>query len=104
MYHAAMGAMQGQGPQEIYDRICDLLMDMQKAQWVSTLVDLWSRDCGVHYRRYYSFAHIFDFVKGLLDSCAIDQFQLCSCTAPIECGIVDEYCVDGLVVHVVSSD
>ena len=34
MYHAAMGAMQGQGPQEIYDRICDLLMDMQKAQWV----------------------------------------------------------------------
>jgi major membrane immunogen (membrane-anchored lipoprotein) len=34
MYHAAMGAMQGQGPQEIYDRISDLLMDMQKAQWV----------------------------------------------------------------------
>ena len=30
-----MGAMQGQGPQEIYDRISELLMDMQKAQWVS---------------------------------------------------------------------
>jgi len=34
MYLGAMGAMQGQGPQEIYDRISDLLMGMQKAQWV----------------------------------------------------------------------
>lgn len=35
MYHAAMGAMQGMTPDQIYDRIADVLMDTQKAQWVS---------------------------------------------------------------------
>ena len=34
MYHAAMGAMQGMTPDQIYDRIADVLMDTQKAQWV----------------------------------------------------------------------
>ncbi len=29
-----MGAMQGMTPQEIYDRIADVLWDTQKAQWV----------------------------------------------------------------------
>lgn len=33
MYHGAMGAMQGMTPQQIYDRIADVLMDTQKAQW-----------------------------------------------------------------------
>jgi protein Mpv17 len=33
MYHAAMGAMQGQSPQQIYDHIREVLWDMQKAQW-----------------------------------------------------------------------
>jgi len=33
MYHAAMGFMQGMGPSQIYDRIADVLMDTQKAQW-----------------------------------------------------------------------
>lgn len=33
MYHAAMGAMQGMTPDQIYDRIADVLMDTQKAQW-----------------------------------------------------------------------
>jgi protein Mpv17 len=34
MYHGAMGAMQGFSPQEIYDRIADVLWETQKAQWV----------------------------------------------------------------------
>jgi hypothetical protein len=34
MYHGTMGAMQGQGPTEIYNRIADVLWDTQKAQWV----------------------------------------------------------------------
>jgi protein Mpv17 len=34
MYHGAMGAMQGMSPQEIYDRIYDVLWETQKAQWV----------------------------------------------------------------------
>lgn len=34
LYHGAMGAMQGLGPQQIYDRIADVLWDTQKAQWV----------------------------------------------------------------------
>eukprot|EP00934_Nitzschia_sp_Nitz4_P003384 Nitzschia sp. Nitz4//scaffold92_size79448//25933//35941//NITZ4_005388-RA/size79448-processed-gene-0.72-mRNA-1//-1//CDS//3329560177//3374//frame0 len=33
MYHGAMGAMQGMTPQQIYDRIADVLWDTQKAQW-----------------------------------------------------------------------
>ena len=36
MYHGAMGAMQGMTPTQIYDRIADVLMDTQKAQWVRT--------------------------------------------------------------------
>jgi protein Mpv17 len=34
MYHGAMGAMQGMGAQDIYDRIGDVLWETQKAQWV----------------------------------------------------------------------
>ena len=34
MYHGAMGAMQGMTLTQIYDRIADVLMDTQKAQWV----------------------------------------------------------------------
>lgn len=34
LYHGAMGAMQGMSPQQIYDRISDVLWDTQKAQWV----------------------------------------------------------------------
>ena len=34
MYHGAMGAMQGMTPQQIYDRIADVLWETQKAQWV----------------------------------------------------------------------
>ena len=34
LYHGAMGAMQGLNPQQIYDRIADVLWDTQKAQWV----------------------------------------------------------------------
>lgn len=37
MYHGAMGAMQGMTPTQIYDRIADVLMDTQKAQWVRFL-------------------------------------------------------------------
>ena len=33
MYHAAMGAMQGMSPSQIYDRLCDVLMPTQYAQW-----------------------------------------------------------------------
>jgi hypothetical protein len=33
MYHGAMGAMQGMGAQEIYDRIADVLISTQLAQW-----------------------------------------------------------------------
>jgi protein Mpv17 len=33
LYHGAMGAMQGQGPQQIYDRIADVLWETQLAQW-----------------------------------------------------------------------
>jgi protein Mpv17 len=33
MYHAAMGTMQGQSPQQIYAHIREVLWDMQKAQW-----------------------------------------------------------------------
>jgi protein Mpv17 len=28
-----MGTMQGKSPQSIYDHICEVLWDMQKAQW-----------------------------------------------------------------------
>lgn len=28
-----MGTMQGKTPQEVYDRICDVLWETQKAQW-----------------------------------------------------------------------
>jgi len=34
LYHGAMGAMQFQGPTEIYNRIADVLWETQKAQWV----------------------------------------------------------------------
>jgi protein Mpv17 len=34
MYHGSMGAMQGMTPQQIYDRIADVLWETQKAQWV----------------------------------------------------------------------
>jgi len=34
LYHGAMGAMQGQNPSQIYDRIADVLWETQKAQWV----------------------------------------------------------------------
>ena len=34
LYHGAMGAMQGMSMQEIYQRICDVLWETQKAQWV----------------------------------------------------------------------
>lgn len=33
LYHGTMVAMQGQGPQEIYDRIADVLWGTQIAQW-----------------------------------------------------------------------
>jgi len=33
LYHASMGAMQGMAPNQIYDRISNVLMDTQKAQW-----------------------------------------------------------------------
>jgi protein Mpv17 len=33
MYHGAMGAMQGHSPKQIYDHVCDVLWDTQKAQW-----------------------------------------------------------------------
>lgn len=33
LYHGAMGAMQGKSFQQIYDRIEDVLMDTQYAQW-----------------------------------------------------------------------
>jgi protein Mpv17 len=34
MYHGAMGAMQGQSPTQIYERIEAVLWETQKAQWV----------------------------------------------------------------------
>lgn len=34
LYHGAMGAMQGQNLEQIYNRIKDVLWDTQKAQWV----------------------------------------------------------------------
>lgn len=34
MYHAAMGAMQGRSPEQIYQRLVDVLWETQKAQWV----------------------------------------------------------------------
>lgn len=33
LYHGAMGTMQGKTPQQVYDRLCDVLWDTQKAQW-----------------------------------------------------------------------
>lgn len=34
MYHGFMGAMQGKTPDQIYQRLADVLWDTQKAQWV----------------------------------------------------------------------
>lgn len=34
MYHGAMGAMQGRTPEQIYNRLADVLWETQKAQWV----------------------------------------------------------------------
>ena len=34
LYHGAMGAMQGKGSNEIYQKLKDVLWETQKAQWV----------------------------------------------------------------------
>ena len=111
MYHAAMGAMQGQGPQEIYDRICALLMDMQKAQWVSIHqnYDRYHNDSNsrTNYKKEFispSSPFTSFFSSGLLDPCPIDQFQLCTRAASAECCTLDKRGLDGPSFHVVSSD
>ena len=86
-----MGAMQGQGPQEIYDRISELLMDMQKAQWVSihrkTITMLVMTI--INKALFLTIDLVHFLPSGLLDPCTIDQFQLCSRAASAECSTFD---------------
>jgi hypothetical protein len=93
MYHGAMGAMQGMTPTQIYDRIADVLMDTQKAQWVCTGLPNSSRQmvyfvvCSKTHRTFPTSSRFCS--AGLLDSSSALELQVRSCAAPAQCGVVD---------------
>jgi len=92
LYHGAMGMMNGMNTTQIYDRIADVLMPTQYAQWSFVSRNEVNIDaCMYAHKITRSLPRI---VTLTVDPGAITEFSICSSEASTKCCSVDERCMD----------